>query len=151
MPKLNPFSLKRTTSVTDTKTFTDPLQEGSELVLTFCISPSAGSDNLRDEKTREFVNQYALGDYEYQKSNGEKGEPPAILFAGDEKIIITPQLCAVIADLTISEEAAKTAGGDDAYSFHEWAVLSRDMPNAFDKVLAWHDELMKRAKGLTKN
>lgn len=128
MSKLNPFTMQRPKPVSETRTFTDPLQPGADLTLTLMARADIG----------ELLRVQALTD-QYSKEYADAMSVP--LQVGGQDIEITPGLCAVIATIQALEQP--TDG--QRYSFEEWAALSVVMPTAMGEVIVWTRDLMREA------
>lgn len=130
MAKANIYALKRPySSVTETKTFTDPLQPGVEITLT-----------LRGLTPAETFAALDFGQSMMAEYCSQDGNPPArTLPAIDGKIPVpSSTLCLVAAKICYSQAGLE----EDRYTFEEIIGIAEAMPNSFGQIQTWLDSLL---------
>jgi len=130
MPKANIYALKRPYSVvTETKTFTDPLQPGVEITLT-----------LRGLTPAETFAALDFGQSMMSEYCGRDGKPPErALPAIDGKIPVpSSSMCLLLSNICY----AQAGDVEDRYTFEELVGIAETMPNAFALIQRWSESLL---------
>jgi|SRR6185312_13268115 len=130
MAKINFNAMKRPEPETETRTFTDDLQPGAELVVTF-LSRADFPEGLDIQAlSEEWIARFAA--------------PSSLpLAAADGSAIkVSPKLCQVIATIQVLSQGDL----EGRYTFEEWVIASACMPTAFEGVVTFAEEIMTRAR-----
>jgi hypothetical protein len=130
MAKLNPYTLSLSEPRSETKSFTDPAQPGTELTLTLAPPQDTTVFLAIDEQAEANAETYI-------------GHPEKLVPYRGRLPRVTRELCRVIAILQVMEEPP---GGEPRYDFGSWAMLFVTMGSAMADVVAWATRLLQEGQ-----
>jgi hypothetical protein len=180
LARSNPCQLKRPGAVEEYREFTDPFQPGEVFGVALRAVPDSSLDYQMSEKAQRYITDYVTG---------RNGGPPAPLPPVDGKrVVMTEQLCLLIAGLEVMEfipdwsrieeirslppppepqidpdtgeeieveipppPPLQATDYDAPYTFDAWRAMTVTAPNAWDEIVAFANELQRKAKEATKN
>lgn len=130
MAKVDPFKLKRPAKRRETRSFTDPMQPGEEIVLTL-QSLDAAELAVASEEAKEQIETWVTGNRDRPASQ--------FPFVDRLPVQMTETLCTACSILFRMQAPEDPA---DRYSWNDLVALSVTMPTAWGRVMEWMQEIL---------